>query len=77
MYRNAHRPIKQLDVVASPSAFLWNPYLPLTNVIFDDDNCDSRSQTVQRCEFLTSNLLSTDFFPVTFLVIDGHTESDA
>ncbi len=42
--------MKQLDVVVSPPAFLWNPYLTLTflwdpyltltNVIFDLDICD-------------------------------------
>ncbi len=30
--------MKQLDVV-SPPAFLWDPYLTLTNVIFDLENC--------------------------------------
>ncbi len=29
--------MKQLDVVVSPPAFLWDPYLTLTNVIFDLD----------------------------------------
>ncbi len=27
--------MKQLDVVVSPPAFLWDPYLTLTNVILD------------------------------------------
>ncbi len=31
--------MKQLDVVVSPPAFLWDPYLTLTNVIFDLDIC--------------------------------------
>ncbi len=36
---NAKLLMKQLDVVVSPPAFLWDPYLTLTNVIFDLDNC--------------------------------------
>ncbi len=32
--------MKQLDVVVSPPAFLWDSYLTLTNVIFDlDQRC--------------------------------------
>ncbi len=31
--------MKQLDVVVSPPAFLWDPYLTLTNMIFDLDIC--------------------------------------
>ena len=27
--------MKQLDVVVSPPAFLWDPYLTLTHVIFE------------------------------------------
>ncbi len=29
--------MKQLNVVVSPPAFLWDPYLTLTHVIFDLD----------------------------------------
>ncbi len=32
--------MKQLDVVVSPSAFVWNPHLTLTHVTFDLDPCD-------------------------------------
>ncbi len=32
--------MKQLDVVVSPPAFLWDPYLTLTHVIFDLDICN-------------------------------------
>ncbi len=32
--------MKQLDVVVSPPAFVWNPYLTLTHVTFDLDPCD-------------------------------------
>ncbi len=42
--------MKQLDVVVSPPAFLWDPYLTLTNVIFDLDMNEFfiyLSQTVQ------------------------------
>ncbi len=40
-YRQTDRQkaMKQLDVVVSPPAFLWDPYLTLTNVIFDLDIC--------------------------------------
>ncbi len=31
--------MKQLDVVVSPPAFLWDPYLTLTYEIFDLDIC--------------------------------------
>ncbi len=31
--------MKQLDVVVSPPAFLWDPYLTLTSVTFDLDIC--------------------------------------
>ncbi len=31
--------MKQLDVVVSPPAFLWDSYLTLTNVIFELDIC--------------------------------------
>ena len=38
--------MKQLDVVASPPAFLWDPYLTLTDVIFDlDRQTDRRKAT--------------------------------
>ena len=29
--------MKQLDVVVSPPAFIWDPYLTLINVAFDPD----------------------------------------
>ncbi len=32
--------MKQLDVVVSPPAFVWDPYLALTRVTFDLDICD-------------------------------------
>ncbi len=32
--------MKQLDVVVSLAAFVWNPYLTLTRVTFDLDPCD-------------------------------------
>ncbi len=32
--------MKQLDVVVNPPAFLWDPYLTLTHVIFDLDICN-------------------------------------
>ncbi len=35
-----HKKMKQLDVVVIPSAFVWDPYMTLTNVTFDPDPCD-------------------------------------
>ncbi len=32
--------MKQLDVVVSPPAFVWDPNLTLTHVTFDLDPCD-------------------------------------
>ncbi len=32
--------MKQLDVVVSPPAFVWDPYFRLTNVTFGPDPCD-------------------------------------
>ncbi len=37
--RHLNSSMKQLDVVVSPPAFLWGPYLTLTNVIFALDIC--------------------------------------
>ncbi len=38
-YLSTHRGkrTKQLDIVVSPPAFLWDPYLTSTNVMFDRD----------------------------------------
>ncbi len=32
--------MKQLDLVVSPRAFVWYPYLTLITVTFDLDQCD-------------------------------------
>ncbi len=32
--------MKQLDIVVSPLAIVWNPYLTLIHVTFDLDPCD-------------------------------------
>ena len=32
--------MKQRNVVVSPPAFVWNPYMTLTNVTFDPNPCD-------------------------------------
>ncbi len=32
--------MKQLNIVVSPTAFVWDPYFTLTNVTIDPDPCD-------------------------------------
>ncbi len=32
--------MKQLDVVVSPPAYVWNPYLTFIHATFDLDPCD-------------------------------------
>ncbi len=32
--------MKQLDIVLSPSVFVWNPFLTLAKMTFDLDQCD-------------------------------------
>ncbi len=61
--------MKQLDVVVSPPAFLWDRYLTLTNVIFDLDMSNS-SRNI--------NFYLVIFGPMNyFLVADVQTEGDA
>ncbi len=38
--------MKQLDIVVSPPAFVWDPYMTLTHVTLDLDICDLEPQTV-------------------------------
>ncbi len=40
--------MKQLDVVVSPPAFVWNPYLTLTHVTFDLDPRGQISTKLQK-----------------------------
>ena len=51
--------MKQLDVVMSPPAFLWDPHLTLTHVIFDLDICDNLYTS-----FCSSSLISANTCPV-------------
>ena len=54
--------MKQLDVVVSPPAFIWNPYLTLTHVTFDH-------------EFFSSNFFLVNYYLVTFgIVTDRRTD---
>ncbi len=43
--------MRQLDVVVSPPAFVWDPYLILTNVTFDPDPCDLYGSDSYQSEF--------------------------
>ena len=66
--------MKQLDVVASPPAFVGHPNLTLTHVTFDLDPCDlynaGQSHTTEPCTVeVVCNVALTN--------PDGQTESDA
>ena len=48
-----------LDAVVSPYAFVWSPYLTLTNVTFDLDI----GKTVPEIWFLSNEFLDSELFP--------------
>ncbi len=65
--------MKQPDVVVSPPAFVWDPYLTLTHVTSD---LDPRDLCSGFCSLVMIFFL-VDFFLVNyFLVTDRQTESD-
>ncbi len=67
--------MKQLDVVVSPPAFLWDPYLTLTNVIF---HLDTKFEPPKSNGSRDINFYLVVFGPMNyFLVTDGQTEGDA
>ncbi len=68
--------MKQLDVVVSPPAFLWDPFLTLTHMTFDLDICDlwplghrfyALCKVLKNMFFLHGDL---DLWPTTFILID-------
>ena len=65
--------MKQLDIVVSPHAFVWNSYLTLTHVTFDLTHV---TFDLEVNEFFSGELWSSDFW-----YSDGQTdrqmESDA
>ena len=60
--------MKQLDVVVSPPACVWNPYLMLTHVTFDLEPCDlwPRGQISMKSSIVWPNFM---WLPAIFFVI--------
>ncbi len=73
--------MKQLDVVVSPPAFVWNPYLTLTPVTFDLDHVTFDLQVKFQYKFFSSNFFLVNYYLVTFGIVTDRqtrqTESDA
>ncbi len=67
--------MKQLDVVVSPPAFLWDPYLTLTYEIFDLDHVDlPKSNGSRDINFYLVIFGPMNYFLVTDRRTDGHTD---
>ncbi len=68
--------MKQLDVVVSPPAFVWDPNLTLTHVTFDLNPCDlwplgQMSNKFQKVGDPTSNSsVVMNFFLVIFFLVN-------
>ena len=57
--------MKQLDIIVSPLAFVWNTYLFLAHVTFDLDHVTlgGHSHIFSRYDFFSSESFSIDFWP--------------
>ena len=81
VYHKTMRIMKQLDVVVSPPAFVWNSYLTLTHVTFDLDPCDlwpwKNHVIVITFQAPNYNIFWNMNYCLRFLVQSRQTESNA
>ena len=62
--------MKQLDIDVSPPAFLWDPYLALTNVTFDLDPCDLLALSSNKMCIPIPNLVNlTQTVPKIWIIV--------